>query len=99
MVKKTYKVRNISNRTIELIFGETSERIDPRKTGVEHSEDEWKDSIAKQQAETFEKRHEAKIIIGEAAPIGDNVEVRNVNADASQQEEKRATKNVKKGDK
>lgn len=101
---KTYKVRNISNRPMELIFGESSERIDPHKTGVAHSEAEWKDSIAKQQAETFEQRHEAKIIVGEAKPDGNNVEARAVNANVEtdaegKQAEKQTSKNTKKGDK
>lgn len=93
---KLYKVKNISNRTIELVFGESSERIEPRKTGKPHSESEWNGSFAKEQAELFESRHEARIIVEDDRPIR-NVQPQETVVTPANDGNKETNNNNKKG--
>ena len=55
-------LRNTTNRPLELVFGEQSERIASGKVGKFHTESDWKGSFAEKQADEFIKRHEAKYV-------------------------------------
>jgi len=92
---KTYKVKNLTNRTLELVFGETSERVEPRTTSRAFTEKEWKGSFAEQQAETFVARREVKIIESNNGPEPTPV----VNNTTTESDGNNQNSNKKKGDK
>lgn len=95
---KTYKVKNLTNRTLELVFGETSERVEPRTTSRAFTEAEWKGSFAEQQAETFVARREVKVIESNNGPEPTPV-VNNTNTTNESDGNNQNSNNKKKGDK
>lgn len=59
---KLKAIKNISNRPLELVFDNGTERIPPRTVGKFHKETDWKGSLAEKQADEFVKRREAKFV-------------------------------------
>lgn len=59
---KLKAIKNISNRPLELVFDNGTERIPPREVGKFHKEADWKGSLAEKQANEFIKRREAKFV-------------------------------------
>lgn len=62
-------LKNTTNRPLELVFGEQSERIPKGKLGKFHTESEWKGSFAEKQANEFVNRHEAKAVVKKMSDV------------------------------
>lgn len=62
-------LRNTTNRPLELVFGEQSERIPKGKLGKFHTESEWKGSFAEKQVNEFVDRHEAKCVVKKMSEV------------------------------
>ena len=72
MATKVKALKNISNRPLELIFDDKSERISPMDIGKYHTDEEWANSLAKKQADEFIKRNEAKYIEKDSSAVSDS---------------------------
>lgn len=104
MAKQIF-VKNLTNRTLELIFGETSKFVAPRSTSEAIAEKEWKGSFAEKQVLRLVDRHEARIIEkgnAEAERTTNNVVTETAPSPVKEEaveSAKEAKNNNKKGDK